>query len=161
MTLRLPSDVISPQDLKAVIMEIRAYSRWVIHTQTRQHVTAKATDPAPAVSPASVSIVRAWQGTQPLTQESLEALLAELSAFESSAPRAAITIAAPPSRNLKQQLIVWCREYIAHDILITFSFNATLLGGIVIRYGSHVYDWSFRRQILAARAHFPEVLRRV
>src|SRR6185437_7185676 len=154
MKLRLPNDVTSPQDLKVVIMEIRAYSRWAIHAHTKQRVTTKAIDSAPSISSAAADVVRAWQGTQPLTQESLDALLAELSAFESSAQRITITVAAPPSRDLKQKLIVWCREHVAQDILITFSFNATLLGGIVIRYGSHVYDWSFRRQILAARARF-------
>ena len=53
-----------------------------------------------------------------------------------------------------------CRP-VAPDVLVNFQFNATILGGMVVRYGSHVYDWSFRRQILAKRDTFPEVLRRV
>lgn len=161
MKLQLPSEVISPQDLKAVIVEIREYARWAMHVQTKQRVTAEAMEPTPTISPTTVAVVRSWQGAQPLTSESLDALLAELASFESSAPRATITLAAPPSRDLKRQLVIWCRAHMAHDVLVTFSFNSTLLGGITIRYGSHVFDWSFRRQILAAREHFPEILRHV
>jgi len=62
---------------------------------------------------------------------------------------------------IQKNLVNWCRENIAPNILITFQFNATLLGGMVIRHGSNIFDWSFRRQILAARNNFPEVLRRV
>lgn len=161
MKLQLPNDIVSPQDLKTVTVEIRTYARWAVHARTKQRVTTKTAEGPPAISPAAIAIVRAWQGTEPLTQESLDGLLAALVAFELSAPRVTITLAAPPSQGLKQQLVNWCREHMNPGILVTFSFNTTLLGGIVIRYGSHVFDWSFRRQILAERRHFPEVLRRV
>jgi hypothetical protein len=32
---------------------------------------------------------------------------------------------------------------------------------MVVVHGSRIYDWSFRRQILATREKFPEVLRNV
>jgi F0F1-type ATP synthase delta subunit len=70
-------------------------------------------------------------------------------------------LAAPPSNGIKKTLVAWCRKNIATDILVNFDFNSTLLGGMVVRYGSHVFDWSFRRKILEEHSKFPGVLRNV
>ena len=70
-------------------------------------------------------------------------------------------MAGPAPAQLKQKIVEWCRKNIDGDILVDFRFNATLLGGMVVKWGSHVYDWSFKRQLMAARAKFPEVLRNV
>jgi F0F1-type ATP synthase delta subunit len=50
---------------------------------------------------------------------------------------------------------------VAPNMLVDFKFNSTMLGGMVVQYGSHIYDWSFRQRILDARDKFPEVLRSV
>jgi F0F1-type ATP synthase delta subunit len=72
-----------------------------------------------------------------------------------------ITLAAPATTGIKKQLTAWCRDNVAPDVLVRFEFNQTLLGGMVVRFGSHIYDWSLRRQILDGRTKFPEVLRNV
>ena len=72
-----------------------------------------------------------------------------------------ITLAAPAGAGLKRTLAEWCRQNIDENLLVHFDFNATLLGGMVVNYGSRIFDWSFRRRILEDRAKFPEVLRRV
>jgi F0F1-type ATP synthase delta subunit len=81
--------------------------------------------------------------------------------FEESAPHITLTLAAPAPNGLKKTLISWCRDNIDKNILVDFKFNATILGGMVVVYGSRIFDWSFKRQILAAREKFPEVLRNV
>jgi F0F1-type ATP synthase delta subunit len=88
-------------------------------------------------------------------------LLEDLEDYLETAPHISITLAAPASKKLKQALMDWCRTNINADILVDFSFNSSLLGGLVVRYGSHIYDWSFKRQLMANLSKFPEVLRRV
>lgn len=161
MKLQLPDNVSSPQDLQFLMLEIRQYARWLAHNDVKKRLDVKAADDSPVMSPAAIEVIRSWFGKKPISQESLGGLVSELEDFETTAPQLSITLAAAPSGGLKKTLIAWCREHVEPNVLVTFRFNSTLLGGMVVRYGSHVFDWSFRRQILAARGSFPEVLRRV
>lgn len=160
MKLQLHDDVISPQDLKAVILEVRQYAKWYSQYAVKARVGSSASDQPPAVSPAAAALIKDWANNQP-SQKSLDELLVALGKIETTSPRVTITLAAPAPGSLKKTLVEWCRHNIGANILVTFRFNSTLLGGLVVQHGSHIYDWSFRRQILAASDKFPEVLRHV
>lgn len=159
--LSLPDSISSPQDLLALTIEVRAYARWFSHNTIKAKAQASRGSQAPALSPVTVDVVRKWAGNELLTQQGIDDLIAALETFRDTAPTLTITLAAAPAGDVKRTLVAWCRENIAPNALVSFSFNATLLGGMVVRYGSRVFDWSFRREIIANRAKFTEVLRRV
>jgi F0F1-type ATP synthase delta subunit len=46
-------------------------------------------------------------------------------------------------------------------MLVTVRFNSTIAGGMVVRLGSRMYDWSWRRLLMEQRSNYAEVLRRV
>lgn len=161
MKFRLPDSISSPQDLTALILEVQEYTRWYTHESIKKQAGAKNKSDPPATSPATAEVIRAWEAKQPLSRERLETLVHTLTEYKASAPSLTLTLAAPPTRAVKAELVAWCRKNITPNILVTFQFNSTLLGGMVVRSGSHVFDWSFRRQILENRAKFPEVLRHV
>ena len=161
MKLNLQDSVCSPQDLKAIILEVRKYAHWASQYGVKMRVSSDKSSQPPVISLPATKIIKDWASEKPLNQKSIDELLKNLESVEASSPRISITLAAAPTSSLKITLVKWFREHIDPDILVDFHFNSTLLGGMVIRYGSHVYDWSFRRQILAARERFPEVLRRV
>jgi hypothetical protein len=161
MKLLLPNSISSAQDIAGIILEIKAYGRWFSHQAILQRTTSKHTTEAPLLSQAASELLRACSAKQTLTQARLDELSQALQQFLKSAQVVTITLAAPPTGDVKQTLVAWCRTNISPQILVSFQFNQTLLGGMVVRYGSRIFDWSFRRQILAARDTFPEVLRRV
>lgn len=161
MKLQLPDSVSSSQDLAALELEMKDYSRWFSHNAIKERTNAKNGTPPPMLSPAALEVVRSWNGGKLLSQQSLDQLITTLETFRLAAHSMTITLAAPAPGSLKQTLVAWCRQNVAPDILVSFQFNSTLLGGMVVRYGSHTFDWSFRRQILDARNRFPEVLRNV
>ena len=161
MKLQLPDSVLSSQDLKAATLEIQRYAQWYGQTLVKIKKSNHKGYAAPTISRPAVEIIEQWQGDRPITQPSLDGLIAALEDYAAAAPRISITVAAPPPRNLKQDLADWCRKNIDARILVDFQFDSTMLGGMAVRYGSHIYDWSFRRQILEARSRFPEVLRNV
>lgn len=161
MDLNLPSDIASSQDIKSLIADIRKYANWYAQASVKAKLSAGKQSKPPALSEASVGLIESWAKAQKVSQASLGELISSLVDFEESAPHITITLAAPAPGTLKNKLIAWCRQNIAPNVLVDIRFNSTLLGGMVVRYGSHVYDWSFRRQILASRDKFPEVLRRV
>lgn len=161
MKWKLPSSLSSPQDFRALVLEIRQYARWFAHASVKQHFSAGSTDQPVPMSAVAVAIIQDWFGEKQIDQAGLDKLIEVLEDFEKSAPRLTITLAAAPSNGLKKSLVEWCRENIGPNVLVDFQFNSTLLGGMVVRWGSHIFDWSFRRQILAGRGRFPEVLRHV
>lgn len=159
MKLTLPPTIASIQDVRSLQLELHEYAKWFSHNAIKKRVGAHHPAPQPEVSPACQDLIREWTNTSPLTEISLDKLLAELKSIENSAPSITITLAAPALGELRQNLIAWCRKNIADDVLVNFQFNSTILGGMVVRYGSHIHDWSFRRTIMDNRAKFPEVLR--
>ena len=115
----------------------------------------------PTLSPSALELVRGATGGKLLSQSTLDELIEKLDKYKVNTPTITITLAAPPTADIKADLVAWCRKNLAPDMLVNFKFNGLLLGGMVIRYGSHIFDWSFRRQILENRHKFPEVLSRV
>lgn len=159
--VNLPDDVASIQDLTSLILEIREYVKWFSHNAILERVSKKRTTKPIAISSSATKLLQQWEKLQPITTRSLDELLDTLNVYRNTAPSLSITLAAPVTNDIKQTLINWCRTNIAPNVMVTFGFNATLLGGLVIHSGSRIFDWSFRRQILASRNNFAEVLRRV
>lgn len=160
MALKLPSNITSLPELKAMTLEIRGYAKWYNQHAVRARVTEQPSPPPPAVSPAAAELIGAWAKNQP-TPKSLDNLIAELQDLSADAPRVTITLAAPAPNPLKLEMTEWCRKNINPGALVSFRYNSTILGGMVVQYGSHIYDWSFRRKILQNTDKFTEVLRHV
>lgn len=161
MKLVLPNSVSSLEDVRSLTMEIREYARWYAHNAIKKQVGAKNVTEGPALSPAAKELLRSWTDKQPPTTSRLDELITTLDHFKDTASTLTITLAAPASANLKQELVGWCRKNLASDVLVSFQFNSTLLGGMVVRCGSRIFDWSFRQQLLNNRKQFPEIFRHV
>lgn len=161
MKLKLPDNVSSQQDLADLLLEVQEYARWFAHESIKKRVVTKYATDSPLKSPAVAEILRCWEDDKPINRQSLDSLIETLKTYKDTAPSLTITLAAPVTSGLKLTLVAWCRMNIAPNILVTFQFSTTLLGGMIVRYKSHVFDWSFRRAILARHTEFPEVLRHV
>lgn len=161
MRLRLPDNICSEQDVQTLLLEVRTYAKWFSQHAIKKRLKVHAAADKPDISPATKELLHDWDVQKPLSTASLDELITALDQFKETAPRMTITLASPPPPGLKKKLTGWCRKNVAPDVLVSFQFNSELLGGMVIRYGSHIFDWSFRRQLLAARESFPEHLHRV
>ena len=162
MSSPLPEGIWSPEDLSELLADLHRYAEWLSTYQVKQRVAGQTVSMAPPpLSVRAITCLQQLQEKQELTQAGVEALVDELQKFQSRALVINFTLAGPPSNGLKKRLILWCRQSIAPEILVSFQFNSTILGGMIVRYGSHIYDWSFRRQILAKRGSFAEILRNV
>jgi hypothetical protein len=159
--INLQDNIYSREDLREVILEVKKYASWYAQTAIKMQVTNNDSYEEPQFLPTAVNIINAWIKENPISSKSLDALVEALEAYAASAPIITITLAAPTPNSLKKVLVDWCRKNVAPDALIDVRFNATMLGGMVVQYGSHIHDWSFKRQILATRGKFPEVMRNV
>ena len=161
MSFTLPDAVASPQDLGALLFEVRDYAQWYSHEFVKQRAGAKTPSAQPALSDLTSGVIRQWAGTTPLSSDSLSELITTLEQYSKTAPVITITLAAPAPAKLRSELTTWVRANLAAGMLISFRYNSTILGGMVVRYGSHIYDWSFRRQLMNNIGSFPEILARV
>ncbi len=161
MKVKLPKTVASPQDLSALILEIKEYSKWYAHESIKQRFSHQTSSHQPVLSSGASELIRTWFGNKAPTRLGFDSLTRTLEQYAKSSSLVTITLAAPAPNSLKATLVEWFRDNVSPDIMITFQINSTILGGMVVRYGSRVFDWSFRRQILDSGAKFPEVLRRV
>lgn len=161
MKIKLDEDISSVHDLQAVINELKDYGKWQSHNSMRKLLKSRHETETPILSEAAKNMLHQYGDKELLSRSSLDQLISTLEHFAKRAPTITITLAAPPTRPIKKQLVGWCRDNLSHNILVNFEFRSSLLGGMVVRNGSHIYDWSFRRQILEAGPRFPEVLRNV
>lgn len=161
MIFKLPDEVMSAQDLMTITGEVREYARWFLHESIKKRIHSRKHSLAPSLSPAASRLLHDWMSSEPTNKRGFDGLIRILENYPKKARTITITLPAPPTNQIKLTLVNWCRKNIAGNILVRFQFNATILGGMVIQVGSHVFDWSFKRQILATRETFPEVLRRV
>lgn len=161
MALKLPVEIVSPQDLNSLMIELRTLDTWLAHEGIKQKIAGSTTAEPPVISPAASSLLNASKGSSGITRQLIENLINSLEEYAKLAQSMTVTLAAPANNKLRQSIVQWCRANIADDILITFRFNSTLLGGMVIRYKSQIFDWSLKRQILANRSKIPEIIRNV
>lgn len=162
MSIQLPDSVWSPEDVAELIADMQRYEQWLSSYDVKRRVNPELPmSGQPNVSAVTVACLQVLHDHNTLNQAGVEELITELQAVQNQAPRIAFTFAAPASNGLKKQIVAWCRKHVAPNTLVSFQFNATILGGMVVRYGSHIFDWSFKRGILANRSKFAEILRNV
>jgi hypothetical protein len=159
--IKLPEFVTSPQDLGALILDVSEYSNWKGHESIKKRMGVQAESKRPEISANAERFIHEWINQQPEGSKDADKLFDELQALKNNLPTVTITLADSPSNGLKSAIVKWCRENVSPSVLISFRFNSTILGGMVVQIGSKMFDWSFRKQILENRQKFPEVMRRV
>jgi hypothetical protein len=157
MSLKLPASISTEQDLSMLVVEISECYKWLSHEAVKRKAGNKEVSSPPAMSEAASALVH-QSGASP---EKLEELIKELELLQKNAKIITITFAAYPSNTIKQTMVSWFRKEISDDVLINFDYNRSLLGGMVVRVGSRVFDWSFRRNIIDGEAKFMEIYRGV
>ena len=158
MTIPIPPAVSSTNDLTGLILEVREYAKWFNQYANAAKLHASYKQAQPELSPTASTLIRDWAKQAQLTSVRIDELIAGLEHTKAHAPVMTVTLAAPATSEVKKALVAWCRTNISADILVTFRFNSGLLGGMVVRYGSSIYDWSFRRTIMNERHKFAEIL---
>ncbi len=156
MKLKLSSDIVSSEDLKALMNEIAVYAKWFRHNEIKMHITNQQATGRPMLSDAAADMLEQAAKPGKLTANMIDELLKELNAQFKAMPRVRITLAAMPTGAVKHKLAGWCRDNISPTLLIDFRYNASILGGMVVNLGSRTYDWSFRSRLMESREKLAE-----
>lgn len=156
MKLILNEEVISSADLKDAIEELKDYRASFRHQQIRGSVTRRSSNAQIMPSSAAEDLIRqARQGKQ-LTIGLIEDLISELEKIERHAAKVRIILASAPTPGIKKKITSWIRENISGVVLVDFRYDSSILGGMILILGSHIYDWSFRRDLLSSKDKLKE-----
>ena len=162
MKFKLSEEVISTDDLKDVIEEVKQFKKWFSHNQVRLRVSRRhKVKDRPELSNAAEALIEQAKDGKQLTSNKLEELIGFLENYLDKSPTMRITLAAIPSLSVKHSIAAWLRANVSPALLVDFRFNSALLGGMVVVCGSHIYDWSLRRQLLESKAKLDGVLKSV
>ncbi|NCU40410.1 hypothetical protein EOL73_01495 [Candidatus Saccharibacteria bacterium] len=146
--MNIPQSIVSQTDLAALIFEMKNYEKWFTSTAIKQTVEARTVQAViPSLSQPALELLKNESRGNPLSREHIDQIIDSLESYQANSPAITVTLAAPPSQSLKISLAKWCHENLSNDMLVNFRFNSTLLGGMVVQCGSHIYDWSWRRAI--------------
>ncbi len=158
MAFNLPSNINTPQLLEAVGFEIERLRGWLSDSEVKQKVGAV---PAaePSRSPETQALIDGWLDGTALTADALAGLSAELAKLKPVTVH--LTLAALPGESLKVTLIEWFRKNCRPDLLISFSADRTIGGGLVIRTPNRIFDYSFKQRLIDGRTKIPELIRHV
>ena len=158
--LLLPDDLYSPDQLSVAMLELGDYQNALHDVGVR--ATAGTKKQVETIEPSALlaSIAKA-NDIDLANPASLDVLHTQLEDMMNKAPIAHITLAAAPNHSIKQQLVAWFRQQISPTMLLTFAAYSDMGGGIVVQAGSHVYDFSFKRQLLANKQKIGEIAQRV
>lgn len=150
----LPPEVYSPDQLSALIMEARDLAA----TLRQQAALAKAggTSAKQQVSPAVSEGLAKLAGT--ISVESAEHVAKGLELLRNTVPTVRLVLAAQPNRQFKMKLVKWFRDEIHPQVLVVFIVRSDIAGGVVVQTVGHVYDFSFKRQLIAAKPRIAELL---
>lgn len=154
----LPAAVYSPALLESVIYDIQYYLDWIRQNQIRLQVGAKPKD-EPNHSDETVLVIESWLAGQPPTVQSLEALLDHLKHL--NLPEIHLMLAALPNRGQREALVTWFRTNTTPHLLVSFVADRNLGGGVVVRTPNHVYDYSWKQQLIAGRDKLAGIIKRV
>ncbi len=159
MAYELPPEVYSPHLLESVIYDLQQYTDWYRQTRVQRQVGVTVSRPEPDHSAETEVVIRSHFGDQTPTLETLEGLLTELRALD--LPQIHVKLAAMPNHEERRVLVAWFRANVGRTSLISFVADRNLGGGIVVRTPNHVYDYTWKQQLLGGSTKLAGIIRSV
>lgn len=156
MAYKLPIKVYSPDHIRFCIEELESYAG-ALDKDARGSTNAGSW----GLSSESSALVEMLPKAKKDEAEAMRALVEWLNGYLSASRVIGITLAAPGSHKLKEELVTWLRENVAKDILVEFSVNPDIAGGMVMRSTNRIYDMSFRSLLLNKPERFTRILENV
>ena len=157
MTLTLPPQLASRQDIARLRTEVERYQAWSRQYQNAARRDIQYQSEQPALSDTASSLIRAWVHDK----KSIDQLVSEIETIRKSAPSMTVTLASPPPASVQQQLVGWIRTHIGESMLVEFRWNSRLIGGMIIQTDTAMFDWSHRRLLMSSRDKLAQRLQNV
>jgi hypothetical protein len=161
MTFSLPPTLYSPRQVDAYQVELDAYLEWLRESERKSRGGGNVSAGRSPLSAEVLQVLDQFSEGRPTAIAQVERFIGWLKAIKQSTPLVHVTLPTFAGADMKQKIVGWFRENIAPNVLVSFSVDRTILGGLIIRTANQIYDFSFVRALLDNRSKLPEIVRRV
>ncbi len=157
MELKLPPKIVSRGDLNRIIRELNKLGDFLVGAQftdeDRDTVNQN-------ISPLLADLA-AMNNCDLLDQSVRKELYDKLNLLADKAPGLHISFTAEPSPKSLERLILWLRENIHHQLLLSVGLQPTIAAGCVLRTPNRVLDMGLRQTLLKQQPLLLEMIKGV
>lgn len=153
-----PPSVVTTAQVKYVLGEFEALKEWVKTYDRSVKVGAITKSPRPTISAEAVMFL-AKKDPQTLVAADIETIITKVETALQSSPQIHISLPSLPQNEIRLDLAGWFRNNISPKVLLSFSADSTLGGGMALRTRNHLYNFSLRRLLWEQRSLIPGLLR--
>jgi len=158
--LTLPDNISSPDQLLDFVDNLTAYQSYIrrLNVANKVKVGHPAKIEAPAMPVELISFLDTQFGDEGATIERLEKIKDFFLELRKDSPTVHIMMAFLPTTSERIMMTHWFRENIAPNILLNFSQNSDVIGGLIVRTKTKIFDLSFRTILLSNQKKLMELI---
>lgn len=161
MTFNLPLSLYSPRQIDVYLVELEFYLTWLREQAVkRQASQLKKAEKAPLTAELTQFLDTFTAGKKDDPAQ-VEQTIIYLKRLKQHAPLVHVTFPTFASSSIKESVVEWFRKNVSDEILVAFTVDTSILGGIIIRTENNIYDYSFINRLIKDRGKFPEIMRNV
>ena len=155
----LPPGIHSPEQLKACGLELDEVISWRRRQEIKERGgIANGHHPRIQLSGDLSELIGGPHALDHLGSTQLEALQGQIRSWLKQ-PVTHITFPVPPSGPTKTAFVKWFRDEISPSALVKFETNRNIVGGLIIRTPSRIFDFSFRTLLVKNKDRIPQLLK--
>lgn len=155
----LPTGIYSPEQLKACGLELDEVVSWRRRQEIKERGgIANGHNSRIHLSADLSQLIGGEAALAHLGSAQLEALQAQIRSWLKQ-PVTHITLPVPPSGPTKTAFVTWFRKEISPSALLKFEVNRNIVGGLIIRTPSRIFDLSFRTLLVKNKDRIPQLLK--
>lgn len=154
--MQLPDSLYSQDQISVALAELHTYVGQIRDSQARAKVGSGQV--SIKLSPLLDALFVATDINKTSPSE-VDALITKLENMRQTAPVIHLTLAISPDDATKIALTKWFRREIHPHALLAFTSQSAIGGGLILRAGSAIHDFSYRTQLLAHKNRISEILK--
>lgn len=158
MASKLPASLYAPEQIEAVLFQLDDYLGVRRREDTKRRANVVSKGPAADLNWTSEleGVIGTAEQAAQLSLADLETKVKEITSWRDF-PVVSLTLPVRPPAKLKTQLVEWFRREISAQVLIKFSVNSGIIGGIIVRTPQRIHDFSFRRRLEDNQSKIPQM----
>lgn len=159
-SFKLPDTITSADQIMAFVENLSDYQSYIrkLNVAARVKVDKPANLESPSMPIELVNFLKAQFGDEEVTITRLEEIKTFFKDVKANSPSVHIMMAFAPTMSERAEMAHWFRANIDPNILLSFTQNSDVIGGLLVRTRTKIFDMSFRTVLLAGRARLAELI---
>ena len=153
--LKLPSNIVSQTDVARLIRELNGLDDFFIGAKNRPSGTSVQ---PPRLSRLMDGLSRE-NGVNLLEEKHRTKLMEMLKEVHKSAPSMHISFAVEPSPKALEQVLIWMRQNIHPQVLLSVGLQPAIAAGCILRTTNKVFDMSLRSYLKQQSPYLTRLIR--